>query len=444
MSHSIPPLISHRVGAEAKRILDIVEKFVEEECIPADAVARAQLNEAKNRWNFYPPIIDELKEKAKKLGLWNMFLSKHAYAEGFELTNLEYGLIAMILGRSGLASEAVNCAAPDTGNMEVIAKYGNPQQKKEWLEPLLDGKIRSAFLMTERKVASSDARNIELNIKRDGDHYVLNGSKWWSSGAGDPRCKIYVVLGKSDPGNPDPYKQQSVILVPQGTPGVKIERMLSVYGYDDAPHGHAEITFTNVRVPASNLVLGEGRDFEIIQGRLGPGRIHHAMRSLGSAEKALELMIARVNDPARKTFGKQLSQHGVIMEWIARSRMEIDAARLVVLDAALKIDETDAKGAQREIAAAKVMVPAMALQVIDRAVQAHGAAGVSQDTPLASMWAHMRTVRIADGPDEVHLQQMGRNENKRNGAIVAKVEAQKQRVAKKLQEYGYATGLTSV
>jgi len=298
--------------------------------------------------------------------------------------------------------------------------------------------------MTERKVASSDARNIELNIKRDGDHYVLNGSKWWSSGAGDPRCKIYVVLGKSDPGNPDPYKQQSVILVPQGTPGVKIERMLSVYGYDDAPHGHAEITFTNVRVPASNLVLGEGRGFEIIQGRLGPGRIHHAMRSLGSAEKALELMIARVNDPARKTFGKQLSQHGVIMEWIARSRMEIDAARLVVLDAALKIDETDAKGAQREIAAAKVMVPAMALQVIDRAVQAHGAAGVSQDTPLASMWAHMRTVRIADGPDEVHLQQMGRNENKRNGAIVAKVEAQKQRVAKKLQEYGYATGLTSV
>ncbi|KIW04388.1 uncharacterized protein PV09_04670 [Verruconis gallopava] len=437
MSATIPPLIAHKVGPQARKLLDIVEKFVEEECIPGDAVARAQLAAAKDRWNFYPPIIDDLKEKAKKLGLWNMFLSKHAYAEGFDLTNLEYGLIAGILGKSSLASEAVNCAAPDTGNMEVIAKYGNAQQKKEWLQPLLDGKIRSAFLMTERKVASSDARNIELSIKRDGNEYVLNGSKWWSSGAGDPRCKIYVVLGKTDPNNPDTHKQQSVLLVPAGTPGIKIERMLSVYGYDDAPHGHAEITFTNVRVPLSALVLGEGRGFEIIQGRLGPGRIHHAMRSLGSAEKALELMIARVNDPARKTFGKQLSQHGVIMEWIARSRMEIDAARLIVLNAAIKIDETDAKGAQREIAAAKVMVPAIALQVIDRAVQAHGAAGVSQDTPLASMWAHMRTIRIADGPDEVHLQQLGRNENKRNGPIIEAVAKQKERVAAKLKEYGF-------
>jgi len=395
----------------------------------------------EKRFGVYPPVIDDLKAKAKQLGLWNMFLSKTAYKEGAGLNNLEYALIAMILGKSGLASEAVNCSAPDTGNMEVLAKYGTPEQKRQWLEPLLDGTIRSAFLMTERHVASSDARNISMSIQRDGNDYVINGSKWWSSGAGDPRCKIYIVLGKTDPNNPDPYKQQSVILVPAGTPGVKIERMLSVYGYDDAPHGHAEITFKNVRVPASSMVLGEGRGFEIIQGRLGPGRIHHAMRTIGAAERALELMISRVNDPARKTFGKQLNQHGVIMEWIARSRMEIDAARLVVLNAAIKIDETDAKGAQREIAAAKVMVPQVALGVIDRAVQAHGAAGVSQDTPLASMWAHMRTIRIADGPDEVHLQQMGRNENKRNQLILHKFEEQKSRVQQKLKEYGLRANL---
>lgn len=442
-STAIPPLVAHKVSAEARRLIETVEKFVEEECIPGDAVARAQLAEAKDRWNFHPPIIDELKAKAKKIGIWNMFLSKHAYPEGFDLTNLEYGLIASILGRSSVASEATNCAAPDTGNMEVIAKYGNAEQKKKWLQPLLDGEIRSAFLMTERKVASSDAKNIDLDIRRNGDHYILNGSKWWSSGVGDPRCKIYVVLGKTDRSNPNPYKQQSVVLVPAGTPGVKIERMLSVYGYDDAPHGHGEVTFTNVKVPLSDLVLGEGRGFEIIQGRLGPGRIHHAMRSLGSAEKALELMIARANDPNKKPFGKLLSEQSLVLEWIARSRMEIDAQRLVVLDAALKIDETDAKGAQREIAAAKVSVPDMALRVIDRAVQIHGAAGVSQDFPLASMWAHLRTLRIADGPDEVHLQQMGRTENKRAGEVVAKIKAQQERVDKKLAEYGYKTGLTS-
>jgi len=393
------------------------------------------------RFGVYPPVIDDLKAKAKKLGLWNIFLSKTHYTEGAGLTNLEYGLVAMILGKSGLASEAVNCSAPDTGNMEVLAKYGTAEQKKQWLEPLLDGTIRSAFLMTERAVASSDAKNISLKIERDGDHYILNGSKWWSSGAGDPRCKIYITMGKSDPNNPDPYKQQSVILVPAGTPGVKVERMLTVYGYDDAPHGHAEITFKNVRVPVSNMVLGEGRGFEIIQGRLGPGRIHHAMRTIGAAERALELMIARANDPARKTFGKQLNQHGVVLEWIARSRMEIDAARLVVLNAAIKIDDTDAKGAQREIAIAKVMVPQVALTVIDRAVQLHGAAGVSQDFPLASMWAHLRTIRIADGPDEVHLQQMGRNENKRNQALLGRFEEQKRRVAQKMKEYGFKANL---
>jgi len=441
MAVEIPSLVAHRVSDNARRILDIVQKFVDEECQPCDAVARAQLQNMEKRFGVYPPVIDDLKAKAKQLGLWNMFLSKTAYKEGAGLNNLEYALIAMILGKSGLASEAVNCSAPDTGNMEVLAKYGTPEQKRQWLEPLLDGTIRSAFLMTERHVASSDARNISMSIQRDGNDYVINGSKWWSSGAGDPRCKIYIVLGKTDPNNPDPYKQQSVILVPAGTPGVKIERMLSVYGYDDAPHGHAEITFKNVRVPASSMVLGEGRGFEIIQGRLGPGRIHHAMRTIGAAERALELMISRVNDPARKTFGKQLNQHGVIMEWIARSRMEIDAARLVVLNAAIKIDETDAKGAQREIAAAKVMVPQVALGVIDRAVQAHGAAGVSQDTPLASMWAHMRTIRIADGPDEVHLQQMGRNENKRNQLILHKFEEQKSRVQQKLKEYGLRANL---
>ncbi|KAF2428252.1 acyl-CoA dehydrogenase NM domain-like protein [Tothia fuscella] len=441
MSSEIPSLVIDRISDKAKKTLDIVQKFVEEECQPCDAVARAQMEQMGKRWGVYPPVIDDLKEKAKKLGLWNIFLSKTHYDQGAGLSNLEYGLIAMQLGKSGLASEAVNCAAPDTGNMEVIAKYGTDEQKKEWLQPLLDGHIRSAFLMTERRVASSDAKNISMKMERQGNEYVLNGSKWWSSGAGDPRCKIYVVMAKSNPEAAGDYKKHSVILVPANTPGIKVERMLSVYGYDDAPHGHAEITFTNVRVPVSALVLGEGRGFEIIQGRLGPGRIHHAMRALGSAERALELMIARVNDPDRKTFGKQLNQHGVIMEWIARSRMEIDSSRFVVLNAAIKIDETDAKGAQREIAIAKVMVPQVALAVIDRAVQAHGAAGVSQDFPLASMWAHMRTLRIADGPDEVHLQQMGRNENKLNQHIVAKNEQQRKRAAAKMKEYGFKASL---
>lgn len=338
--------------------------------------------------------------------------------------------------------------------MEVLAKYGNDAQKKEWLAPLLDGKIRSAFLMTEPDVASSDATNITLTMKRQGNEYVLNGSvgsidrcpiqttadpntqKWWSSGAGDPRCKIYIVMGKSDPSNKDPYRQQSVILVPAGTPGVTVQRCLSVYGYDDAPHGHAQIKFENVRVPASNIVLGEGRGFEIIQGRLGPGRIHHAMRSIGAAERALEWMIARVNDTRKTTFGKPLSEHGVLLEWIAKSRLEIDAARLIVLNAAIKIDESNAKGALKEIAEAKVLVMQMALTVIDRAVQCYGGAGVCQDTPLASMWAQIRTLRIADGPDEVHLQQMGKNENKRHKEIVEKLKMQSDRADKMLQEYG--------
>ncbi|KAI9877607.1 MAG: hypothetical protein M1830_003315 [Pleopsidium flavum] len=435
-SAKIPIIARHAVSDRAKQTLDLVERFVEQECIPADPVFHAQLGEGEKRWSTYPPIIDDLKAKAKKLGLWNMFLPKSHFKEGAGFTNLEYGLMAEYMGKCRVASEATNCAAPDTGNMEVLAKYGNEAQKKEWLAPLLDGHIRSAFLMTEPDVASSDATNITLRIQKEGNEYVLNGSKWWSSGAGDPRCKIYIVMGKSDPNNKDVYKQQSVILVPAGTKGVTVKRMLSVYGYDDAPHGHGHITFNNVRVPASNIVLGEGRGFEIIQGRLGPGRIHHAMRAIGAAERALDWMLARANNPNKMPFGKQLSEHGVILEWVAKSRVEIDAARLIVLNAAIKIDESNAKGALKEIAEAKVMVPQMALTVIDRAVQSYGGAGVCQDTPLASMWAQSRTLRIVDGPDEVHLQQMGRNENKRGREVMAKIEKQKQATEDMLRHYG--------
>ncbi|GAW12568.1 hypothetical protein ANO14919_019380 [Xylariales sp. No.14919] len=436
MSAYIPDLVASRVSDRARRQLDVVAKFVEEECIPADPVFEAQIGEGASRWENHPAIIDDLKAKAKNLGLWNMFLPKGHYKESPGYTNLEYGLMAEWLGKSRTASEATNCAAPDTGNMEVLAKYGNDAQKAKWLKPLMDGEIRSAFLMTEPDVASSDARNIQLNMRKEGDEYVLNGSKWWSSGAGDPRCKVYIVMGKSDPNNEDPYKQQSVIIVPAGTKGIKIHRMLNVYGYDDAPHGHGHISFDNVRVPASNLVLGEGRGFEIIQGRLGPGRIHHAMRSIGASERALEWMLMRINDPKKTPFGKQLRQHGVILEWVAKSRIEIDAARLVVLNAAARMDDLGPKASLKEIAQAKVLIPQMALTVIDRAVQAFGGAGVSQDTPLANMWAQIRTLRLADGPDEVHLQQMGRNENKRGTEVAQKIEAQKHKSEQLLKQHG--------
>jgi acyl-CoA dehydrogenase len=435
MSAQVPIAVRDRVSDRAKKTLDIVAKFVEEECVPADAVFEAQIGSGDARWENHPRVIDDLKEKAKALGLWNMFLPKGHYKESPGFTNLEYGLMAEWLGKSRVASEAVNCAAPDTGNMEVLAKYGNDAQKAKWLKPLMDGEIRSAFLMTEPQVASSDARNIEMKIERDGDFYVLNGQKWWSSGAGDPRCKVYIVMGKSDPRNKDPYKQQSVILVPSDTKGITIHRMLSVYGYDDAPHGHGHITFLNVRVPAANLVLGEGRGFEIIQGRLGPGRIHHAMRTIGAAERALEWMLMRINDPKKTPFGKQLREHGVILEWVAKSRIEIDAARLVVLNAAIKMDEQGPKAALTEIAEAKVLVPQTALTVIDRAVQSFGGAGVSQDTPLANMWAQIRTLRLADGPDEVHLQQMGRNENKRGKAVAAKINSQREKTEQLMGQY---------
>ncbi|KAF2205576.1 acyl-CoA dehydrogenase NM domain-like protein [Delitschia confertaspora ATCC 74209] len=436
-SDRVPAIARPFVSEKAMRTLDLVEKFVEEECIPADAVYLRQIGETtQQRFSSHPAVIEDLKTKAKKLGLWNMFLPKNHFKEGAGFSNLEYGLMAEYLGKSRVASEATNCAAPDTGNMEVLAKYGNEQQKRKWLDPLLNGEIRSAFLMTEPQVASSDATNIELSIRRDGDHYVLNGQKWWSSGAGDPRCKIYIVLGKTDPNNKDKYKQQSVILVPHDTPGITIHRMLSVFGYDDAPHGHGHLSFNNVRVPATNMVLGEGRGFEIIQGRLGPGRIHHAMRSIGQAEKALEWFLARINDPRKKPFGEMLHKHGIMLERVARSRIEIDSARLAVLNAAIKIDESDAKGALKEIAEVKVLVPEVNLTVIDRAIQAYGGAGVAQDTPLANMYATGRTMRIVDGPDEVHLLQLGRNENKRGPAHMNRIEAQKRKGNELCKKYG--------
>ncbi|KAL2852922.1 hypothetical protein BJY01DRAFT_232417 [Aspergillus pseudoustus] len=434
----IPPIAQPFVSDKAKKTLDLVEEFVEKECIPAEALFSAQLGQGEQRWKTNPTIMEELKAKARKLGLWNMFLPKNHFTQGAGFSNLEYGLMAEYLGKSKVASEATNNAAPDTGNMEVLAKYGNDQQKAQWLAPLLDGKIRSAFLMTEPEIASSDATNIQLDIRREGNEYVLNGSKWWSSGAGDPRCQIYLVMGKTDASNPDTYKQQSVVLVPANASGITIHRMLSVYGYDDAPHGHGHITFKNVRVPLSSMVLGEGRGFEIIQGRLGPGRIHHAMRTIGAAERAVDWLIARINDDRKKPFGQTLASHGVIIEWLAKSRIEIDSARLIVLNAAIKIDQGNAKSALKEIAQAKVLVPQAALTVIDRAVQAYGAAGVSQDTPLAYLWAMIRTLRIADGPDEVHLQQLGKRENKvRKDEVVKRLAWQQEASARILSAAGF-------
>ncbi|KAI6251240.1 Acyl-CoA dehydrogenase family member [Erysiphe necator] len=435
MADLIPTLAASKVSQEAKKTLDLIKWFVEEVCIPADPVFNAQIEHA-NRWDDHESIIDDLKRQARDLGLWNLFLPKGFYKESPGFTNLEYGLMAEWLGRSRVASEAVNCAAPDTGNMEVLAMYGSEEQKRKWLQPLLEGKIRSAFLMTEPDIASSDAKNIKMNMRKEGDEYILNGDKWWSSGTGDPRCKVYIVMARSNPTNQDPYKRHSIILVPTDSSGIRINRMLSVYGYDDAPHGHGHLTFNNVRVPATNLILSEGRGFEVMQGRLGPGRIHHAMRTIGAAERALDLMLLRINDPRKITFGKQLKEHGVILEWVAKSRVEIDAARLVVLNAAIKIDEHGAKKSIKEIAEAKILVPKIALKVIDRAIQSFGAAGISQDTPLANMWAQIRTLRFADGPDEVHLNQLGRNENKRGIEASQKITAQERKTHELFAKYG--------
>jgi acyl-CoA dehydrogenase len=384
-----------------EQLVDFMGKHV----YPNEQTFVDQMAAQSNRWQV-PPIMEELKARARERGLWNLFLPESELGAG--LTNLEYAPLCEIMGRSPIAPEVFNCAAPDTGNMEVLVRYGTAEQKKQWLEPLLEGKIRSAFAMTEPKVASSDATNIEASIVRDGDSYVINAHKWWTSGIGDPRCKILIFMGKTDAKNPDRYKQQSMILVPRDTPGIKVLRMLTVFGYDDAPHGHGEVLFENVRVPASNMLLGEGRGFEIAQGRLGPGRIHHCMRQIGVAERALELMCKRAHE--RVAFGKRLSDNDISLERIAQSRIEIDQARLLVLNAAWMMDTAGNKAAKQAIASIKVAVPNMTLGVVDRAMQMHGGGGVSQAFPLAFWWAHSRTLRFADGPDEVHRRQIGRLE----------------------------------
>ena len=370
--------------------------FMDKHIYPNESVYAAQLNEAPTRWRI-PPIMEELKRKARAENLWNLFLPESELGAG--LSNLEYAPLAEIMGRSAIASEVFNCSAPDTGNMEVLARYGTPEQKRQWLEPLLAGEIRSAFAMTEPDVASSDATNIQASIVRKGNEFVINGRKWWTSGALDPRCKIMIFMGKTDT-SAAKHQQQSMILVPMDTSGVKVLRHLPVFGFDDAPHGHAEVDFIDVRVPTGNILLGEGRGFEIAQGRLGPGRIHHCMRLIGLAERALEAMCRRAK--ARVAFGKPLAEQGVVLEAIANSRIEIEQARLLTLKAADMMDRVGNKAARAEIAMIKVLAPNMAQQVVDRAIQVHGGGGVTEDFGLAEAWARTRILRLADGPDEVH------------------------------------------
>jgi acyl-CoA dehydrogenase len=400
----MPSTVDFEPSAKVKDLQSRLRTFMAAHVYPNERRFVEQVAEG-DRWQP-TPIVEELKQKARAQGLWNLFLPQSEYGAG--LTNTEYAPLCEIMGRSTpFAPEIFNCSAPDTGNMEVLVRYGTPEQKQQWLEPLLAGEIRSCYAMTEPEVASSDATNIRSLITRDRDDYVINGRKWWISGAGDPRCRIAIFMGRTNPDAPK-HMQQSMILVPMDTPGVRVTRVLPVFGFDDAPHGHAEIVFDNVRVPTRNMLLGEGRGFEIAQGRLGPGRIHHCMRLVGMAERALELMCARVK--TRVAFGKPLAEQGTIRAHIAESRVEIDQARLLTLRAAYLMDTIGNKAARSEIAQIKVVAPRVALHVIDRAIQAHGGAGVSDDFPLARTWAHARTLRLADGPDEVHLETIAKLE----------------------------------
>lgn len=386
-----------------KQLMKQVQSFLDTHLFPIENELNEAIENAEDRWAI-PPQIEELKELAKAEGLWNLFLPDSEYGAG--LSNLEYAPLAEIMGRTRFASEIFNCSAPDTGNMEVLVRYGTDEQKKQWLEPLLAGEIRSAFAMTEPDVASSDATNIQTRIERDGDEYIINGRKWYISGACDPRCKIMIVMGKTDPDNENKHLQQSQILVPMDTPGVTIVRPMKVFGNDDAPEGHAEVTFENVRVPASNIILGEGRGFEIAQGRLGPGRIHHCMRLIGAAQRALEMMCVRAE--SRVVFGKKMSRQGSVRESIAKSYCEIEQARLLTLKAADQMDRLGNKGAKALISMIKIVAPQMACDVIDRSMQIHGAMGLSQDTFLPQAYQMARVIRLADGPDEVHMMQLGR------------------------------------
>ena len=388
-------------------LLERLSAFMDENVYPNEEKIDAQIAEG-DRW-AHPPLLEELKGRARAADLWNLFLPESEFGAG--LTNFEYAPLCEVMGRSEHAPEIFNCSAPDTGNMEVLARYGTKAQQDEWLDPLLNGEIRSAFAMTEPEVASSDATNIECRIERDGDEYVINGRKWWTSGALSPRCQILIVMGKTDPANPDRHKQQSMVLVPRRTPGVNVVRHLPVFGFDDAPHGHAEVIFKDVRVPTSNMLLGEGRGFEIAQGRLGPGRIHHCMRLIGLAERALEKMCKRVK--SRVTFGRPISEQTVTQERIAEARIAIDQARLLVLHAAWRMDTVGNKEARKEIAMIKVATPLMACKVVDWAIQAHGGGGVTSDFGLAEAYANARTLRLADGPDEVHRNQIAKFELRR-------------------------------